>query len=62
MGRSVRDEAHRFTEWERDGEVVATELYEARVGVNEDRNLAGEESVDPELARMRALLRDRFAP
>ena len=61
MGRSVRDEARRYTEWERGGEVVATELYEARVGVNEERNLAGGESEDPDLERMKALLRERFA-
>jgi iduronate 2-sulfatase len=62
MGRTVRDEVCRYTEWERGGEVVATEFYEARVGVNEERNLAGEEPEDAELVRMRALLRDRFAP
>jgi len=62
MGRSVRDEGLRYTEWERDGEVVATELYEARAGVNEERNLAGAAPMAPELARMKELLRQRFAP
>jgi len=62
MGRSVRDEWLRYTEWERDGEVVATELYEARAGVNEERNLAGAAPMAPELARMKELLRQRFAP
>lgn len=62
MGRSVRDEGYRYTEWEREGVVVATELYEARVGVNEERNLADAGSGGAELARMQALMRERFAP
>lgn len=58
MGRSVRDAGRRYTEWERDGEVIATELYEARPGVNEERNLARDKP--QELTQMRALLRARF--
>ena len=58
MGRSVRDAERRYTEWERDGEVIATELYEARPGVNEERNLARDKP--QELTQMRALLRARF--
>ena len=61
MGRTVRDEGHRYTEWERGGEVQATELYQSHVGVNEERNLVGLDVDGETLARMRALLRLRFA-
>ena len=61
MGRSVRDEDGRYTEWERGGELVAAELYEARVGVNEERNLVDVKSAGEVKERMRALLRTRFA-
>jgi len=60
MGRTVRDEAHRYTEWEQAGEVRATELYAARVGVNEERNLAGEASALEGVRRMAELLRLGF--
>jgi len=60
MGRTVRDEAHRYTEWEQAGEVAATELYAARVGVNEERNLAGEASAQGAVTRMAELLRLGF--
>jgi len=61
MGRTVRDEGNRYTEWEQGGEVTATELYESRVGVNEEHNLVGSGSEGETIARMRALLRARFA-
>ena len=60
MGRTVRDESHRYTEWEQAGEVAGTELYAARVGVNEERTLAGEASAQGAVTRMAELLRLGF--
>ena len=60
MGRTVRDETHRYTEWERSGVSEAVELYAARAAVNEERNLAGEAASARELSRMAELLRRGF--
>jgi iduronate 2-sulfatase len=60
MGRTVRDETHRYMEWESAGVVSARELYAAPVGVNEERNLVGEARAAEAMERMAELLSQGF--
>jgi iduronate 2-sulfatase len=62
MGRTIRTESQRFTEWRSSGKLVATELYSALPTVNEELNLAGEDSSLSDVSELRALLMGRFDP
>ena len=60
MGRTIRTQSHRFTEWRSAEEVVATELYSALPTVNEELNLAEEDEFSSEVFELRKLLMGRF--
>jgi arylsulfatase A-like enzyme len=46
-GFSMRTDRYRYTEWRRDGRIVATELYDHEVDLDETRNIAA--VADPKL-------------
>lgn len=52
MGRSVRTDRYRYTEWDDDGKVA--EIYDHEKDIHEFRNLAG----DPKQAELRRILRE----
>jgi len=55
-GFSMRTDRYRYTEWHRDGGIVATELYDHEVDPDEMRNIAA--AADPDLLdRLRTQLR-----
>ena len=60
MGRTIRTESHRFTEWRSAEEVVATELYSALPMVNEELNIAEEDKASSVIFELRDLLMGRF--
>jgi iduronate 2-sulfatase len=60
MGRTIRTESHRFTEWRSGEDVVATELYSALPMVNEELNIAEEDKASSVIFELRDLLMGRF--
>ncbi|MDE0892803.1 MAG: sulfatase-like hydrolase/transferase [Planctomycetota bacterium] len=60
MGRTIRTQTHRFTEWRRAEELVATELYSELPSINEELNLAEEDEFSSEVFEFRKLLMGRF--
>lgn len=54
MGRSVRTETHRYTEW--DGGKAGSELYDHRVDPREWKNLAADPAQAEVVARLKVLL------
>jgi len=55
LGKSVRTERYRYTEWDRGKEGV--ELYDYQTDPNEFTNLVGNPQAAPVVARMKALLK-----
>lgn len=60
MGRTIRTETHRYTEWRSAEEVVATELYSELPSINEEVNIAAEGNSSGEVFELRKLLMERF--
>ena len=60
MGRTIRTESHRFTEWRSAEEVIATELYSALPTINEELNIAEEDKSSSDVFELRNLLIGRF--
>jgi iduronate 2-sulfatase len=56
LGRSVRTNGWRYTEWDDGGRIVARELYSHAKDTNELRNLAGEPRLAQDLVMMQELL------
>jgi uncharacterized sulfatase len=56
MGRSIRTERWRYTEW--DGDKQGVELYDHDSDPKEHRNLAGDPKYADVIAEMKQLLRD----
>ena len=60
MGRTIRTQTHRFTEWRRAEELLATELYYGLPSINEEQNLAEEDASSSVEFELQELLMRRF--